>query len=333
MRGGRRMRGQIPKHGASLFHRFVLVELSDHLLRAGLVQTGIEREFAAMLGIIGRWQQGPSGEHLGEAYDVILGVAAAHTQRVQLQNLACNVFVEATGAIDAGDRIRSNRIDVVEIEQHRRMALDGQQHIGEPADNMGPNGLALIGPGHALNLVGRDAEMVGPEPDQPLHKSDLGAESGFGAGPCLVKIDLSPRIRDGFGGDLCRHRIGILLAALHHGGRVRHLLSFRFLLRFRGDDRFGLPLRIGLVDGAESLRTRRQRGCRHLACRRPFEFGDQRPARIRLDRRNRSRPRPHPKPMEGQYCFSLCGTAHDNAPNDTKLRRAADKPTRTASET
>jgi hypothetical protein len=161
--------------------------------------------------------------------------------------------------------------------------------------------------------------MIGPEPDQPLHKSDLGGQSGFGADPCLVKIDQSPRIRDGFGGDLCRHRIGILLAALHHGGHVRHLLSFRFLLRFRGDDRFGLPLRVGLVNGAESLRTRRQRGCRQLAGRRSFEFGDQRPTRIRLDRRNRSRPRPHPKPMQGQYCLSLCGTAHGNALNDKQV--------------
>ena len=67
VRGGRRMRGQVPQHAASLFHRFVLVELSDHLLRAGLVQTGIEREFAAVLGIIGRRQQRPSGDHLGEA--------------------------------------------------------------------------------------------------------------------------------------------------------------------------------------------------------------------------------------------------------------------------
>ena len=57
------------------------------------------------------------------------------------------------------------------------------------------------------------------------------------------------------------------------------------------------------------------------------------PQRIRLDRGNRPRPRPHPKPMERHCCFSLCRTAHDNAPNDTRLQRAADKLTRTASET
>ena len=205
------------------------------------------------------------------------------------------------------------------------MALGGQQHVGKPADDVGANGLALIGAGHALNLVGRDAEMIGPEPDQPLHKSDLGAESGLDADFSLVEIELSPRIGDGFGGDLCRHRVGTLLAALHHHrGRIGHLLPLGFLLRLGGEDRLGLPLGVGLVDGAEGLGTRRQCRGRAEACGRSFEFGNQRATRVSLDCGNRSGPWSHPEPMQRQRGFSLCGQAHDNAPNDAKLRRGGD---------
>ena len=100
------MCGEIAQHRASLLDRFVIVGLAQHLLRAGLVQARIEGEFAAVLGIVAGRHQGPSGQHIGEADDVILAVAAAHAQRMQLQNLAGEIFVEAAGAVDAGDRIR-----------------------------------------------------------------------------------------------------------------------------------------------------------------------------------------------------------------------------------
>ena len=51
---------------------------------------------------------------------------------------------------------------------------------------------------------------------------------------------------------------------------------------------------------------------RRLRRSRDVEFGDQRAARVGLDRRDRSRTRSHPEAMEGQHGFSLCGTAHGN---------------------
>ena len=72
--------------------------------------------------------------------------------------------------------------------------------------------------------------MIGPEPDQPLDKSGLGAESRFDAGLGLRKIDRPPWIGHGFGGGLFRHLLGVLLGSRHHGGRFRHLLWLCFLL-------------------------------------------------------------------------------------------------------
>ena len=97
MRRGRGMRGEIAQHGAALLHRLVVVGLSQHLLGAGLVQPRIEDEFAAVLGIVAGRHQGPSGEDVGEGDDVILGIAAAYAQRMQLENLAREILVEARG--------------------------------------------------------------------------------------------------------------------------------------------------------------------------------------------------------------------------------------------
>ena len=144
-------------------------------------------------------QEGPAGEHVGEADDVVLGVDGAHTQRMQLQDLAREVLVEAAGAIDAGDRVRAHRRRLVEVEEHRRMALGGLQHVGEAPEDVGADGLALVGTGHALDLVGRDAEMVRPEPHQPLGKADLGGERRIDARLRLVEIDLPPGVGNGLG--------------------------------------------------------------------------------------------------------------------------------------
>ena len=153
--------------------------------------------------------------------------------------------------------------------------------------------------------------MIGPEPDQPLDKTDLGAERGRDANPRLFEIDRPPRIGDGFGGYLCRHVARPLRGAFHHRGRFRHLLAFRVLF-FLGDDRLGLPLRKRVGHRAIGLGARRKIGGSEFADRGTIEFGDQRAARVGFDRRDRSRTRPHPEAMEGQRGFRLCRTAHGN---------------------
>ena len=52
-------------------------------------------------------EHGPAGQHLGEARDVVLRVAAAHAERMQLEDLARQILVQPAVAIDAGDRVRA----------------------------------------------------------------------------------------------------------------------------------------------------------------------------------------------------------------------------------
>ena len=101
-----------------------------------------------MIGIGHGRQDGPAGQHLGEIDDVGLRVDRAHAERVQFQDLARQILVEAAVAVDAGDRIRADRLRVVEIDQHRRMAFGGEQHVGETAEHMRPDRLALVAAGH-----------------------------------------------------------------------------------------------------------------------------------------------------------------------------------------
>ena len=121
------------------------------------------------------------------------------------ENLAREILVKAAAAVEAGSRIRAHRNRLVEIEQHRRMALGRQQQVGEATEHVRADSLALVSAGHAADLVGRDAKMIGPEPDQPLGKSDFSGERRRGPNPHLFEIDRPPRIGHGLGGHLRRH--------------------------------------------------------------------------------------------------------------------------------
>ena len=155
------------------------VDLADHGLRSRLVQARIEHELAAMLRIARRRNDGPAGQHLGEARHVLLRVDRAHAERMQLEDFAREVLVQPARVDEARDRLRADRARVVEIEQHSRMAGRRQQHVGEAAEHVRADRLALVAAGHAHRRVGRDAEMVRPEPDQPLDESDLGRDRGI----------------------------------------------------------------------------------------------------------------------------------------------------------
>ena len=79
------------------------------------------------------------------------------------------------------------------------MALDRQQHVGEAAEHMrrgSPRARSAPAIG-ARHLVGGDAEMVRPEPDQPLDEADLGRERGVDARLGLVEVELLRRDADG----------------------------------------------------------------------------------------------------------------------------------------
>jgi len=103
------------------------------------------------------------------------------------------------------------------------MAFDGEQHVGKAAEHVRADRLALIGAGHAPDLVGGDAEMVGPEPDQPLGESDGRAKRSFHAQLRLVEIDLPAGVGHRFGrGFECGIAFATLRACLRHRGRSAH---------------------------------------------------------------------------------------------------------------
>ena len=314
MRRGRRVHGQIAQHGAPLLHPGAVVDLVEHGLRPGLVQARVERELAAVVGIVGSRDERPPRQHLGEADHVVLRIPGADAQRVQLQDLAGEVLVEPARAVDAGDRVGPHRRRVVEVEQHGRVTLGGQQQIDEAGEDMRADGFALIGAGHALDLVGRDAEMVRPEPRQPLCKSNLRRECRIDARLDLVEVDLPAGIRHRLGGHLGRH---FFVAAVGHG-RSRRPLLLRLLLRASRKDAFGLPLGIGVGDRAERLRARLQRTRRNLARARPVELGEQRAAGVRLDGRDGAEPRAEAEPVERERRYCLGGLSHDNASHESR---------------
>ena len=56
------------------------------------------------------------------------------------------------------------------------MALGRQQQVGEAAEHVRADRLALKAAGGRRDLGGGDAEMIGPEPDKALDKTDLSIE-------------------------------------------------------------------------------------------------------------------------------------------------------------
>ena len=127
--------------------------------------------------------------------DVVLGITGADTERVQLQNFASEVFVQALVAVDAGDRIRAHGFQVIEINQHGRMAFDRGQQVGEAAKDVRAYRLALIGTGHRKDLVGRNTEVIRPKPNKALDETDLRGDCGFDADFGLVLNELSRQWR------------------------------------------------------------------------------------------------------------------------------------------
>lgn len=228
---------------------------------------------------------------------------------MQLQDLAREVFVQTAGAVDARGRIRAHRGELVEIEQHRRMALGRQHHVDELTEHVRTDRLALIGARHALDLVGGDAKVIGPEPHQPLDEADLGAERGFDAELRFLQIDRPAGIGDGFGGHLLRRRAHARRRPLRHRGRIGHF-GGSFLLRLGGNDRLGLPPRVGVGNRAVGLGAGGQQRCLDRSGGRALQVGQQRAARIGFDGGNRSRARAHAEAVKGQRGFGLCGTAH-----------------------
>src|SRR6185369_6057102 len=104
-------------------------------LRAGLVHLGAEDELARLAATEASpfAADRPAGDDLGERRDILLRVATIDAERVQLQNLARQILVEAHLAPtltareqSRGPRVRTDGKVIVQVEQHRGMVLDRQ---------------------------------------------------------------------------------------------------------------------------------------------------------------------------------------------------------------
>src|SRR6202030_4879574 len=102
------------------------------------------------------------------------------------QDLAREVLVKAAVAINARNGVRADRLRVVEIEQHGRVAFDGLQHVDKAPEDVRADRLALVAAGFHRR-IGIDAEMVGPEPYQPLDETNLSTNRGLEPSFCLIE--------------------------------------------------------------------------------------------------------------------------------------------------
>src|SRR5262249_33725701 len=136
---------------------------------AGLVQLGPEYEAARLPAAEAPALAAdrPAGDHFGEGDDVLLRIAATDAEGVQLENLARKVLVDPDTrclpprAALRGRGIRSDREVVVEIQLHRRVRLDREQHVREAAEHVRADGLPLETAGEPSEklLVDRDGEV------------------------------------------------------------------------------------------------------------------------------------------------------------------------------
>ena len=169
------VRRQIAKHVHAGALPAVRVALAQHRPVAGFVARRGKEELAGFRRGIGKIADRPAGQNARQVGDIVLRVAAADAQRVQLQDFARQIFVQSPPAVEPGLAVGADRLRVVEIDQHGRMLLDGDQHVGETAQHVRADRLALVGAGHAAHgtLVGRDAKMIGPEHHEPFEEGSV----------------------------------------------------------------------------------------------------------------------------------------------------------------
>ena len=201
---------------------------------------------------------GPSGENLRQLLHILLRVAAVDAQRVQLEQFARVVFVEPAPLPSAASgkprptRAGTDRLEIVEVDEHRRMLRRCEQHVFEPAEDVRPDRLALVAAGERRDehlRRSRDAQMIGPERDEPLDERPIRrhtlAERGtaFGAGNADKG---APRLLPGFPPRFSCSLRRLYRATLHGGGLAD---------RAEGAKRIGNGLRRALRRSAQHRRV------------------------------------------------------------------------------
>ena len=223
-----------------------------------VVQAGHELELAAALRLV----DGPAGEAARHLRDVFLGVAAVHPQGVQLQQLAAVILVQATAlrARSAAESLRgsgTDRLPVIQVEQHGRAFGGGFQQVAELAQHVRADGVALVFGGQVTvgSLVHEDVEMVEPEIGQHFVQLAIAIDGAQN----LTLLEVAHHNLRRSGGEL---DAAAQLRRRGHEQRLPHLLGqradhVRLLLRRQPHERRqALPRRAG-AERAD-LRRRQQ---------------------------------------------------------------------------
>ena len=222
---------------------------------------------------------------------------------MQFEDLAGEIFVEAALLPQAGERVGPDRARIVEIDQHRRMGFDRQQHVAEPPEHMRADRFALIRPADLAHiaLIRRHAEMVGPEPHQPFDEADLGAERGIEAGLGFTEVNLLRHA--GTGNAPGRGRRGRLIRRFHLRRRAGSLRVGLLHGAFGAPCR-ALRLLVG-EGGAPGGTARQQVGIGNAAGAGAVQFGEQSAARIGGNCGDRSGARTDAEPVQGERSLGL----------------------------
>ena len=180
------------------------------------------RSGSAQRRLLGQPADGPASERAGELGYVFLTIAGAHSQCVQLKYLARQILVQA--ALLAAPRcartqkaVGPDRFGLIEIKQHRGMALNRAQHIAETSQQLGADCFKFERPGKAQRgrLVDRHGKMVRPEMHQSFHKRGRAGQCGSGSQPGGFDIGIAQRAE----------RSGqVVLSGLHLGAGLRGFL-------------------------------------------------------------------------------------------------------------
>ena len=241
---------------------------AEHRLFRRIVHEGGEREFGLLVRLANR----PAGEAARHRDHVLLGVAAVHSQGVELQQFAAVVLVQAVrlarqllGRSERPGRegsdlkyVGRHGLPVVQVEKHGRMTRSGQQKVLEFAQHVRPDGIALIARQHGAHavLALEDVEVVEPEIGQHLFQ---------------LPVRIERAIKLGFAQIADHH---LLRRAQHHA----HAPQFGLAGKRVGGQRAGKPLEfVGIQGGEESGSLGRRSAQRYLHLLRRQQFVERRP--------------------------------------------------------
>lgn len=105
----------------------------------------------------------PPGQRAGKFRDIGLGVSAVRADRVQFEDLAGEVLVRPRLTAFPRHAVRADGLGLIEVKQHGRVPFGRQRQVLEPAEDVGPDGLALVlaDEDRGLELGRRGREGVG----------------------------------------------------------------------------------------------------------------------------------------------------------------------------